>query len=165
MPINPNQGLTVYFPSKISQTENIVAISLLNYAKEHPEVVEYSVTIPYNTITYPGGLASKLFDCDPTAEEVSLPIDVFRKIINKLVQAELRCSLTGNDGMNYTANAPYLPVQIIDTGDDILLQFTEQPQCYFDVVDKEEYSLCSIKPCNEMLQFMRDFVDKYFKKE
>ncbi len=153
-------GLGVRMPNPVSNEEMNLGVMLLHIAHAHPEVVTEKRFIRCSEISFPGTIASKFADVPNTRDMVTLPPDTFANIISRLIQAELLCRLTTKRGKVIKKTAPFLPVFLIDDTIDPMIQFTMEPQVYFEEEEQAGHIVRQMKPKGEMLQFMRDHLNK-----
>lgn len=153
-------GLGVRMPEPISNEEMNLGVMLLHIAHTYPETVTEKRFIKCSEIEFPGVIASKFADVPNTRDMVTIPAADFTRIIDKLINAELLCRLTTKRGKVIKKTAPFLPVFLIDDHIDPMIQFTAMPQCYFEEEEQDGQIVRQLKPKGEMLQFMRDHLNK-----
>lgn len=153
-------GLGVRMPDPISNEEMNLGVMLLHIAHAHPEVVTERRFIRCSEITFPASVVNKFANIIEDTGMVTLPPDTFSRVVSKLIQAELLCRLTTKRGKVIKKTAPFLPVMLIDDSIDPMIQFTAAPQCYFEEEEQDGQIVRQMKPKGEMLQFMRDHLNK-----
>lgn len=153
-------GLGVRTPQPISNEEMNLGVMLLYVAHTSPEVVRERRFIKCSELYFPGTIASKFADVPNTQDMVTIPPNDFSRIINKLIDAELLCRLTTKRGKVIKKTAPFLPVILIDDGIDPMVQFTAEPQIYFQEEEQDGRVVRQMTPKGEMLQFMLDHLHK-----
>ncbi len=156
-------GLTVKFKQKVTNEENDLAAMLLYVAKSTPDVVTNKQPITCSGLTFPGKVAARFCKVDKHADKVTIPPKDFIRIVEKLMEAELVCTIKFKNGNTETATAAYLPIALVPDENDPYVFFTGEPQCYFEEEMQNSKMVRQLKPRDEMLNFMRECIRKELK--